>query len=101
MAPSDYQDQDVKTPQVEVVSPFDSESGPVINQAQQYWLQFQGWFDRLPLIAKGAVAIAILFVSFSLLTQVLKFVASLVTLAILLVILYGLYRIFLKTDKTS
>ncbi len=100
MVPSDYQDQDVKTPKVEVVDPFDTESGPMLSQAQQYWLQFQQWFDRLPGFAKAAVAIALLFVSFSLLIQVLKFVASLVTLAILLVVLYGLYRVFLKTDKT-
>lgn len=101
MAPSDYQDQNFKASKVEVVDPYDTESGPVVSQAQQYWLQFQQWFDHLPWPAKGAVAIAILFVSFSLLTQVLKFVASLVTLAILLIILYGLYRFFLKTDKIS
>jgi len=99
MTPSDYQEQDTKTPKVEVVDPFDTGSESVTNQAQKYWLQFQGWFDNLPLPAKGAVAIAVLFVSFSVLTQVLRFVASLVTLAILLVILYGVYRVFLKSDQ--
>lgn len=98
MAPSDYQDPDVQTPEVEVVDPADSDN--TINQARQYWLQFQRWFGQLPPLAKGAVAIAVLFVSFSLLIQVLKFVASVVTLAILVVILYGLYRLLLQEKGT-
>ena len=99
MTPSDYQDQEVKTPKVEVVDSFDAGANGITNAARKYWLQFRQWFDNLPLPAKGAVAIAVLFVAFSVLTQVLKFVAALVTLAILLVILYGVYRVFLRQDK--
>ncbi|AIE75910.1 MULTISPECIES: hypothetical protein [unclassified Synechocystis] len=99
MTPSDYQDQEVKTPKVEVVDSFDAGADGITDTGRKYWLQFQQWFDNLPLPAKGAVAIAVLFISFSVLTQVLKFVASLVTLAILLVILYGVYRVFLRQDK--
>ncbi|AGF52688.1 sll0376 [Synechocystis sp. PCC 6803] len=99
MTPSDYQDQEVKTPKVEVVDSYDTGDDGITDAARRYWLQFQQWFDNLPLPAKGAVAIAVLFVAFSVLTQVLKFVASLVTLAILLVILYGVYRVFLRQDK--
>lgn len=98
MAPSDYQDQEVKTPKVEVV---DSEPAAMGYQFQQYWLQSRRWFDGLPLAAKGAVAIAILFIALSLLTKVLHFVASLISVAILGVILYGLYRVFLNGGSQS
>lgn len=99
MTPSDYQDEEVKTPKVEVVDSYGTGDKGMTDVARKYWLQFRQWFDNLPVPAKGAVAIAVLFVAFSVLTQVLKFVASLVTLAILLVILYGVYRVFLRQGK--
>jgi hypothetical protein len=99
MTPSDYQDQEVKTPKVEVVDSYGTGENGMTDVARKYWLQFRQWFDNLPVPAKGAVAIAVLLVAFSVLTQVLKFVASLVTLAILLVILYGVYRVFLRQGK--
>ncbi|MFN9173697.1 MAG: hypothetical protein ACK58N_04075 [Synechocystis sp.] len=98
MSPSEYQEPDIKTPPVEVVDPNSDPSGTVVSQFNQYWLQFQRWFDRLPVLAKGAVAIALVFVALSLLTKVLHLVASIISVGISALILYGLYRIFLKPN---
>jgi len=98
MSPSDYPEPDIKTPPVEVVDPNDDQPGTVVAQLKQYWLQFQRWFDTLPVVAKGAVAIALVFVSLSLLTKVLHLVASIISVGISALILYGLYRIFLKPN---
>jgi hypothetical protein len=96
MSPSEYQEPDIKTSPVEVVDPSHTQAETVVTQLKQYWLQFQRWFDTLPGVAKGAVAIALLFVSLSILTKVLDLVASLMSVGISALILYGLYRIFLK-----
>ncbi|MFM1842555.1 MAG: hypothetical protein RLZZ490_1291 [Cyanobacteriota bacterium] len=101
MSPSEYQEPDIKTPPVEVVDPNGHQSDTAVTQFKQYWLQFQRWFDTLPVLAKGAVAIALVFVSLSLLTKVLHLVASIISVGISALILYGLYRIFLKPDRPS
>lgn len=98
MSPSEYQEPDIKTPPVEVVDPHHETSGTVITQLTQFWLQFQRWFDALPVVGKGAVAIALVFMAFSLLIKVLHLVASIISVGILALILYGLYRVFLKQN---
>lgn len=47
MTPSDYQDQEVKTPKVEVVDSYDTGDDGITDAARRYWLQFQSK-RRLP-----------------------------------------------------
>ena len=66
------------------------------------WVQiFQQWYEKLPGVAKIAVAIGIVFFSLSLLTKVLHLVASIISVTILGIVLYGLYRVFLKPSSSS
>ncbi|MGL5035930.1 MAG: hypothetical protein ACRC6M_19260 [Microcystaceae cyanobacterium] len=62
--------------------------------------QFLRWYDRQASIVKISVAIALIFVTLSILSKVLHLVASLISTAILAVILYGVYRIFLKSKSS-
>lgn len=63
--------------------------------------QFLQWYDRQAAIVKISVAIALIFVTLSILSKVLHLVASLISTAILAVILYGVYRIFLKSKSSQ
>ncbi len=99
----DPQDE-IKIPKVEVdVNPdidpvSDRQLSEKFSQVMQSFLR---WYDRLPGAAKIAVAIGIIFFSLSLLTKVLHLVASLISVSILAVILYVLYRTFLNSDSTQ
>ncbi|PZV23624.1 MAG: hypothetical protein DCF12_18670 [Snowella sp.] len=92
------------TPKVEVeVNPdlnFATDALPLSEKVSQ-WLQvFKQWYGKLPGAAKIAVAIGVIFFSLSLLTKVLHLVASIISVTILAIILYGLYRFFLKSDAS-
>ena len=54
------------------------------------------WFDDLPSFGKIAVGVVGIIVTFSLLNSFLKLVASLLTIAILSLILYGVYKFVTK-----
>ncbi|RMF21082.1 MAG: hypothetical protein D6756_13130 [Cyanobacteria bacterium J083] len=54
----------------------------------------QIWFQSLPTTAKLVIAGVLLLVGFSLLSTVLRLVTSLLTLGIIALILYSLYRFF-------
>ncbi len=58
--------------------------------------RLKAWFEGLPNIGRVAVAIMAALVVLSLLNTVLKLVASLISIAILGVVLYLLYRFFLN-----
>jgi hypothetical protein len=93
------------TRQVEVeINPdlnFATEALPLSEKVSQ-WLQvFKQWYEKLPGAAKIAVAIGIVFFSLSLLTKVLHLVASIISVTILGIVLYGLYRFFLKPNSSS
>jgi len=93
------------TPKVEVeINPdlnFATEALPLSEKVSQ-WLQvFKQWYAKLPGAAKIAVAIGIVFFSLSLLTKVLHLVASIISVTILGIILYGLYRFFLKSNSSQ
>jgi hypothetical protein len=92
-------DSETKTPQVEV--DFDPASPTLAEKFGQLQRQFQQWFATLPTPAKLGVAIALVFVALSVLTKVLHLVASLISVAIMAVVLYGLYRIFLRSDASN
>jgi len=55
-----------------------------------------GWFESLPSSGKIAVAVVGVIVGFSVLNSFLKLVASLLTIAILALILYGVYKFVVK-----
>ncbi|MDJ0723817.1 MAG: hypothetical protein QNJ38_01745 [Prochloraceae cyanobacterium] len=55
-----------------------------------------GWFESLPSSGKIAVAVVGVIVGFSVLSSFLKLVASLLTIAILSLILYGVYKFVVK-----
>lgn len=59
------------------------------------------WFNSLPSLGKVVVVIVGLSVSISLLSSVLQLVASLISLAILCVILYGVYKFFVTPQSPN
>jgi type IV secretory pathway VirB2 component (pilin) len=62
--------------------------------AKSVFNQVVNWFNKLPSAGKVAVVIIAAVVGFSLLRSVLQLVASLISLAILGVILYWVYKFF-------
>lgn len=96
----DPQDE-IKIPKVEVDVNPELDSQLLSRKFSQAMQSFSQWYERLPGAAKIAVAIGIIFFSLSLLTKVLHLVASLISVSILAVILYILYRVFLKSDSTQ
>jgi hypothetical protein len=79
---------------------FAPEVLPLSEKVSQ-WIQiFQQWYEKLPGAAKIAVAIGVIFFSLSLLTKVLHLVASIISVTILGIVLYGLYRFFLKPSSS-
>jgi hypothetical protein len=74
-----------------------------VNQSQpekSVLSQVANWFNRLPSGGKVAVGIVAAVVGFAILRSVLQLVASLISLAILGVILYLVYKFFV-TSKSS
>jgi len=93
-------DSETKIPQVKV--DFDPASVPTLAEKfGQLQRQFQQWFATLTTPAKIAVAIILVFVTLSVLTKVLHLVASLIGVAIMALLLYGLYRLFLRPDSSK
>ena len=80
---------------------FATDTLPLSEKVSQWVQIFQQWYEKLPSAAKIAVAIGIVFFSLSLLTKVLHLVASIISVTILGIILYGLYRFFLKPSSSS
>ena len=93
-------DSDVNHPRVEVVNGGD-EPVTIKSQLQQLWSQFQAWFEPLPFVAKAAVTIGLFSLSLTLLTKVLYLVASLISVSILAVILFGLYQFLIKPSSSK
>ena len=80
---------------------FATDTLPLSEKVSQWVQIFQQWYEKLPGAAKIAVAIGIVFFSLSLLTKVLHLVASIISVTILGIVLYGLYRVFLKPSSSS
>lgn len=59
------------------------------------------WFESLPTAAKVVVAVVGLMIGFSLLNTVLKLITSLISITILAVVLYLLYKFFLAPKETE
>jgi hypothetical protein len=93
------QDTDYSIPKVEVdIDPDPSELPSLPEKFNQMLQQFQQWYQGLAAPAKIGVAIALFFVAVSLLLKVLHLISSLITVTILAIVLYGLYRTFLKPN---
>ena len=80
---------------------FATDTLPLSEKVSQWVQIFQQWYEKLPGVAKIAVAIGIVFFSLSLLTKVLHLVASIISVTILGIVLYGLYHVFLKPSSSS
>ncbi len=59
------------------------------------------WFNSLPTVGKAVVVIVGLSLGMSLLGSLLQLVASLISLAILGVILYGVYKFFFTPQSPN
>ncbi len=57
--------------------------------------QLAVWFNHLPAVGKVVVAVISIILGLSLLNTVLNLVTTIVMLAIVVTVLYGLYRVFL------
>lgn len=65
------------------------------DQSESTWpSDVKTWFVALPDVGKIAVGAVAMIISFSVLNAVLKLVTSLLTVGILAVILYGLYKLW-------
>ena len=95
---NDRQNLDAETPPIAVeIDPESAHLPPEFSQqVRTQLLQFQSWFEQLPVPIKVLVAIALVSVSLSLLTKVLHFLASLLSVIISATFLYLLYRFVLK-----
>jgi hypothetical protein len=93
------QDTDYSIPKVEVDIDLDpSELPSLSSKLTLIFQQFQAWYERLAAPAKIGVAIALFFIAVTLLLKVLHLIASLITVTILAIVLYGIYRAFLKPN---
>jgi len=94
----DHQNLDSETPPIAAeIDPEPANLPPEFSQqVRTQMLQFQSWFEKLPTPIKALVAIALVSVSLSLLTKVLHFLASLLSVIISATFLYLLYRFVLK-----
>jgi purine-cytosine permease-like protein len=95
---NDRQNLDSETPPIAVeIDPEQAHSPSEFSQqVRAQMLQFQSWFEKLPIPIKALVVIALVSVSLSLLTKVLHFLASLLSVIISATFLYLLYRFVLK-----
>lgn len=71
------------------------------NQMGEIWLQVRNWFDRLPSAGKIAVVAIAAIIGLSLLRTVFQLVASLITLAVLAVVLYFIYKFFIASQSSQ
>ena len=62
---------------------------------------FRDWFNKLPQAGKVVVGIVLVLMSFSILNLFVRLLASLITLAILSLILYGLYKYLFSPSQTK
>ncbi|PSF35151.1 hypothetical protein C7H19_17360 [Aphanothece hegewaldii CCALA 016] len=61
--------------------------------------QIQTWYDGLPMIAKLGVTVGVIFLVFSLLTTVLKLVATILSVFILGAIVLLLFRYIISSQS--
>lgn len=97
--------------EVEIDPPFNSSSpngnpqqpswlnGTNREKAQQYLQQAKDWFESLPVVGKVLVGIFLITISFSLLRTVFQIVSALISMAILGVLIYGVYKFFIAPQS--
>ncbi|MDJ0574952.1 MAG: hypothetical protein QNJ65_07270 [Xenococcaceae cyanobacterium MO_234.B1] len=62
---------------------------------------FRNWFNKLPQAGKLIVGIVVVLMGFSILNLFVRLIANLITLAILSLILYGLYKYLFSPSQTK
>ncbi|MGK7872072.1 MAG: hypothetical protein AB4426_01770 [Xenococcaceae cyanobacterium] len=70
-------------------------------QIESFLTQIRDWFNSLPTPGRVAVVVVTMVVGFSLLNTVLRLVASLLSIAILGVVLYLLYKFFIAPRSSE
>ncbi|GFE70621.1 hypothetical protein [Chroococcus sp. FPU101] len=104
---SENPDKDNATEPIEVIEidpqPITSDnSSTAYQEITKTANQIQNWYDRLPSIAKIGVTVGAIFLVFSLLTTVLKLVATLLSVLILGGIVLVLFRFLISpTSKET
>ncbi len=68
---------------------------------ERFLVSIQQWFNSLPTPGKLAVIVVGVIIGFSLLNSVLRLVSSLLSVAILGVVLYVLYKIFIARRSSE
>ncbi len=71
---------------------------PTVEDFERWAQEARGWFFELPSAGRVAVLALAVVVGFSLLRTVLEVVASLVSLTLLLLVAYVVYKIFIAGD---
>ncbi|MEO0947914.1 MAG: hypothetical protein AAFY11_07185 [Cyanobacteria bacterium J06641_5] len=74
---------------------------PTAEEFDRWLQQVRGWFFELPSVGRVAVLALAIVLGFSLLRTVLEVVTSLVSLALLLLVAYVVYKIFIAGDWPS
>jgi hypothetical protein len=105
MSPQDHQDWERRLQELEIEveanpSPSPDTPTPVSQTLENTLRQLGEWFKGLPAVGRVAVAVVGAIALFSLLNSVLRLVASVLSIAILGVILYLLYK-FVMTPRSS
>lgn len=76
-------------------------TAPTAEDFDRWLQQVRGWFFELPSAGRVAVLAVAIVVGFSLLRTVLEVVTSLVSLALLLLVAYVVYKVFIAGDWPS
>ena len=74
---------------------------PTTEDFERWLQQVRSWFFELPSAGRVAVLAIAIVVGFSLLRTVLEVVTSLVSLALLLLVAYAVYKVFIAGDWPS
>ncbi|MGF1539791.1 MAG: hypothetical protein ACFCU5_04955 [Pleurocapsa sp.] len=68
-------------------------------QVKQWLKSGRDWFESLPQVGKIAVGIGAVWLSFSLLSAFLHIVSSIISIAVMGLILYVGYKLVIKSDR--
>ncbi|NES85951.1 MAG: hypothetical protein F6K10_33755 [Moorea sp. SIO2B7] len=79
----------------------DAETQPLPNNSQKIYnvvTSIENWFNSLPNVGKVAVVVVSGMLTLSLLSTVLRLVSALVSLSVLGIVLYFVYRFFTRSS---
>lgn len=101
MSTQNNQDWEQKLRELEVeINPESEKPADLTFSIEKIFNQLRQWYNNLSTPAQVVVALVGVVLVFSILNSVLKLVASLLSITILAVVLYGLYK-FLMTPRPN